>query len=112
MQAGKVIVGVLIGVLLTPIVATLAIASAGAGHGHYEFARLFFPYSMLLTRLTGDTITPPLIVLALAQFPLYGLAVGLAAWKGRVAWFAVAILVVAHAIAVALCFSGKIPNFS
>ncbi len=112
MQAGKVIVCILVGVLLTPIAALLAIASAGAGHGHYEFARLFFPYSMLLTRLTGDTITPPLMALALAQFPLYGLAVGLAVLKGRVGWSVVALLAVAHAIAVVLCFSGMIPNFS
>ena len=112
MQAGKVIVCVLIGVLVTPIAAMLAIASARGGHGHYEFARLFFPYSMLLTRLTGDTITPPLMVLALAQFPLYGVAVGLAVVKGRVGWSAVALLAVAHATAVVVCFSGIIPNFS
>ena len=71
-QAAKVTVPVLIGVLVTPIAAVLAIASAGAGHGHYEFARLFFPYSMLLTRLAGDTITPPLMALALAEFPCTG----------------------------------------
>jgi hypothetical protein len=112
MQAVKVIVCVLIGVLVTPIAAVLAIASAGAGHGHYEFARLFFPYSMLLTRLTGHTITDPLIALALAQFPLYGVAVGLAVSKGRAWWCAVALLAVAHAIAVVLCFSGMIFNFS
>jgi ABC-type glycerol-3-phosphate transport system permease component len=64
------------GILATPIATLLAFMSAGAGHGGYEFARLFFPYSMLLTLIADDTITIPLIVLALAQFSIYGLLLG------------------------------------
>jgi hypothetical protein len=110
-RANKVITGIGIGVLVTPVAVFLAVASGGAGHGHYEFARLFFPYTMLLTRLPDDTITLPLMVLALAQFPLYGAIIGLAASKARTA-LAVILLLSVHTVAVVLCFSGMIPNFS
>jgi len=102
----KILLCVSIGCLLTLPAALLAIASAGAGHGNYLLARVLFPYTMLLTRLTDDTVTLPLIVLGLAQLPLYGAVVGLAASTGRVA------LTLAHLGAVVLCFSGAIPNFS
>jgi hypothetical protein len=88
-----------------------AVVSGGAGHGHYVFARLFFPYSMLLTRLAGDTITVPLMVLALAQFPLFGALLGITRSKPS-AVVASILLLVAHTVAVVVCFSGVIPNFS
>src|SRR5215472_14499995 len=100
MRDRKVLLCVSIGGLVTLLAALLAIASAGAGHGNYLFARVLFPYTMLLTRLTDDTVTLPLIVLGLAQFPLYGAVVGLAASTGRVG------LTLAHLGAVVLCFSG------
>jgi hypothetical protein len=108
---GPLILWVAAGVLVTPPAAGLAVLSGGAGHGHYEAARALFPYTMLLTRLTGDTVALPLLGLALVQFPLYGLALGLAAAKGRLA-LALALRLAAHAIAAAVCFSGAIPNFS
>jgi hypothetical protein len=111
MRAGPLIIGVAAGVLVTPAAVVLAVLSAGAGHGHYEAARALFPYTMLLTLLSGDTITLPLIALALVQFPLYGLALGLAAGKGRLAW-ALLLLSAAHAVAALACFSGAVPNFS
>jgi hypothetical protein len=110
-QAINVVAGVGLGALIAPIALILAIASSGAGHGHYEFARLFFPYAMLLTRLTGDTITLPLIILALAQFPLYGGIIGLCRHAMRAA-YAVILIFVSHAVAAAVCFWGAIPNFS
>ncbi|HEX4072250.1 MAG TPA: hypothetical protein VHX68_13815 [Planctomycetaceae bacterium] len=100
-----------LGVLIAPLPLFLAIVSAGAGEGHYVFARLFFPYTVLLTRLTGNTISLPLIILALAQFPLYGGLIGLSRNAKR-AGFAAALIFVAHAAAAAVCFSGAIPNFS
>lgn len=111
MRNRKVLLGTLLGVCVTPPAVSLAIISAGAGHGHYEFARLLYPYSMLLTRLAGDIITPLLMVLALLQFPLYGAAMGFAATKGQTAW-AVVLLGAVHAAAAVLCFSGTLPNFS
>jgi len=103
--------GLLVGVLVTPVAAVSAVGSAGAGHGHYEAARVLFPCTMLLTRMAGDTITLPLLVLALAQFPCYGATIGFAASKGRTA-LALVPLLAAHVAAVVLCFSGVIPNFS
>ena len=104
-------IGLGIGVTITPPALLLAILSAGAGHGDYGLAKLLFPYSMLLTRLTGDTITLPLIALALTQFPVYGGLIGVY-WNRRLAVFIAAILLPCHATAVLLCISGVIPNFS
>ncbi len=97
---------VLVGAAITPFAVGAAIESASAGHGDYLLAKLLFPYSMLLTRLTGDTITYPLIGLALIQFPLYGLVASLfnaARSAGS--------LLVLHVIGVFLCFSGLLSNF-
>jgi hypothetical protein len=111
MPIAKFVACLLAGVLLTPVAVFLAILSGGGGHGHYEFARLFFPYTMLLTRVTGDIITTPLMGLALFQFPVYGAAIGYAAVHRRALWTFVSIAVV-HAIAAGFCFSGLVPNFS
>ena len=99
------------GLLFTPLAFVLAVLSAGAGHGNYAFARLFFPFSMLATRVTEDVITTPLILVALAQFPMYGILMDLGrvrGWSGRTA----AVLACVHGIAAVLCFCGTIPNFS
>lgn len=103
--------GALVGVGVTAWAVPLAVASGGAGHGGYVAARLLFPHAMLMTRLAGDTITPPLMLLALAQFPLYGGVIGLAVPKGR-GWTALALVALLHAAAAGLCFSGMLPNFS
>jgi len=87
MRDRQVLLCVSIGGLVTLPAALLAVASGGAGHGNYLFARVLLPYTVLLTRLTHDTVTLPLIVLGLTQFPLYGAVVGLAASRGR-AWLA------------------------
>lgn len=106
------LVGVALGALVTIPAAILAVASAGAGHGHYSLARLLFPYSMLFTRLAGDEITPPLVAIALFQMPLYGAAIGLAfPWRRLRVHVALSLLVV-HLVAAGACFSGVIPNFS
>src|SRR5215831_5989879 len=100
MRDRQVLLCVSIGGLVTLPAALLAVASGGAGHGNYLFARVLFPYTMLLTRLT-ETVTLPLIVLGLAQFPLYGAVVSLATSRGP-AWYAVAGLTLAHLGAVVL----------
>jgi hypothetical protein len=111
MKIGKDVLWFAGGVLLTPEAAYVAVLSGGAGHGHYEAARALFPGPMLLTRLTGDTLTLPVLLLALAQFPLYGAAVGWSASRGRTTWGLVSLLA-GHAAAVILCFAGLLPNFS
>jgi len=111
MTTSRIVVYTLIGVAVTPIAVIAALASAGAGHGHYEFARVLFPYTMLLTPLANNTIAPLLIVLAFVQFPLYGALIGLANRKSREG-LVMLILALAHLVAAALCFSGLLPNFS
>lgn len=61
----------------TPVALFLAVVSAGSGHGDYLWARILFPYTMLLT-LRFDTITGPLTWLAIVQFPSYGVVLGVA----------------------------------
>lgn len=88
----------------------LAIASGGAGHGHYVFARLLFPLPILAARFTGGSITLPLILAAFAQFPLYGYMIDWSVSTKRYLWSIV--IVAVHLIAVGACFGGAVPNFS
>lgn len=52
-RAAVMAIGAGVGAAVTLPAIFLAILSGGAGHGTYLFARLLFPYAMLLTRLTG-----------------------------------------------------------
>jgi len=111
MSIKRITVCILIGVLVTPIAVLLAIASAAGGHGHYVYAKLFFPYTLLMphffpdmTAEYPDSITTPWIILALIQFPLYGLAIGLATQKRLAAYLVCSMILLVHAIGVALCF--------
>lgn len=45
---------------------------AGPGHGSYVPAIIFFPFCML-SIVSGHTITIPFLLLAIFQFPAYGL---------------------------------------
>jgi hypothetical protein len=65
------IIGLVLGVLLTPVAILCGVASGGAGHGDYFIAKLLFPVTMLSTVVFGS-ITPPFILLAFLQFPIYG----------------------------------------
>ncbi len=111
MKKHNIIAGAGIGILLTPIPVILAILSGGMGHGHYVSARLFFPYTMLLTRVTGNTITLALIGLALVQLPLYGVLIASASSPASRA-ITVGSLFAIHLVAALICFSGVLPNFS
>lgn len=103
------LVGFLFGIVVTPPAIFLAIVSAGAGHGHYVFARAFFPLPMLATLFTNDEISIPLMIAAAMQYPIYGLVTGYAFSKhGAFAVFIIAF----HLITVIVAFSGLIPNFS
>jgi hypothetical protein len=85
----------------------LALVAAGGGHGTYLPAKALFPWTMLLTQLSEDTISTFGIALALIEFPAY--AVILSAFhRSRRAVF---VLVVLHCLAVlaALAFLGNFP---
>ena len=103
--------GLGLGVLVTIPAIALAVASGGAGHGNYVAARLLFPYSMLLTSQT-HYISSPLILIALLQFPMYGLAICSAMRRKRGCIFVSVAFGCIHGICTALCFSGLLPNFS
>jgi hypothetical protein len=63
-RSRDVLHGLLAGVGITIPAVFGAVASSCAGHGHYVFARIAFPYSILFA--FGE-ITPPLIAVALVS---------------------------------------------
>jgi hypothetical protein len=95
--------------ILTPVFILLGLGSAGAGHRDYVLARILFPYTMLAA-LFFDTIVAPFVALAIAQFPLYGIVLGLAARGGRFL-SALVFILAAHVLAAAVCFIKFSENF-
>jgi hypothetical protein len=87
----------------------VALLAAGAGHGTYIPAKVIFPYTMLLA-LAFEEVTVPLMVLAVVQFPLYGLVVGMAYKWGKPLIVAF-LLGLVHALAVCLCFFLALSTF-
>jgi hypothetical protein len=59
-------------ILITPVALFLGVLSGGAGHGDYVLAKILFPYTMLLAQISG-TISPILVIIAILQFPAYGI---------------------------------------
>jgi hypothetical protein len=107
----NVLDGLGLGILATIPAVALAVASGGAGHGEYVAARLFFPYTMLLTVHT-HYISLPLIIIALLQFPMYGLAIGGTVRRKQTCIYVSAALGCIHVICVVLCFSGLLSFWS
>ena len=96
--------------MLTPVCLLLAIGSGGGGHGDYFYAKLLYPYTMLVA-LVFDSLAIPFLLFAVLQFPLYGALCGRAAAKGR-AWAAGLGIIIMHATAAALCFLLSSRNFA
>jgi len=63
--------------VLTPLCLWLGIASGGGGHGDYQLAKFLFPLPMLPAFFFGS-ITWPFIILAVVQYPAYGVILGFA----------------------------------
>ena len=97
MKTRKFWIPLIAALVITPVALLLGIGSAGAGHGNYRLAMMLFPYTLLSTAVF-DSITPPFIILAIVQFPLYGLALGYANKKKRLIPMAI-LLCVGHGIA-------------
>jgi hypothetical protein len=96
--------------IVTPIALLLGVGSAGAGHGDYRLAMILFPYTLLSTAVF-DSITPPFIILAIIQFPIYGVALGYANEKRRLLLMSI-VLCVVHGIALAAMLLVANENFS
>ena len=82
----------------------IAAAAAGVGHGSYLRFEIFFPHSLLLTALVEwlgfrDSNDLSFIIPVLAQFPLYGLAAGVAVLRGKL-WPALGVVLGLHLLAV------------
>jgi hypothetical protein len=107
-----VLIGLGIGILLTPPTLLLAFLSAGGGHGDYVWAKLFFPYTLMPSVLTDTPISLWLVALAFVQFPVYGVLLGASASSLRRAAVAAIVIGIAHAAAVVLCLSIASKYFS
>lgn len=97
-------------ILATPFLLLLAIGSAGVGHNKSEpvLAHVLFPFPLLAIKLLADGGLPLVLLLWAVQYPLYGVALGLAAKRGwgPAAATLLAILVV-HGLAVAAGFQTR-----
>jgi len=90
---------VIASVVATPVLLLLAIGSTGAGHADNPvLPGLFFPFPLLAIRLLGDSALLLVLLLWVAQYPLYGVALGLAARRG-LAWAALLGLLALHGLA-------------
>jgi hypothetical protein len=97
-------VPVIASVVLTPVLLLLVIGSAGVGHNKVEpvWPHFLFPFPLLAIKFLGDSALPLVLLLWVAQYPLYGIALGAAAKRGwGLAGAALLALLVVHGLAVA-----------
>jgi hypothetical protein len=94
-----------------------AMASAGAGHGDYLWAKIFFPFTMISSLLYQTNNAPQAvnvllwIVLPIIQYPVYGVILALASQKAKTSIAAIGLCAL-HVIVAALNFVIQNPNFS
>jgi len=79
-----------------------AVAAARVGHGTYVPAMMLFPYPMLLAAAL-EVGTPPLVIVAVIQFPLYGLILWIGLIRKRLGIVATTLIVV-HLLAASGCW--------
>jgi hypothetical protein len=112
-RSRKFIILLLAGIAVMPIAIVLSVASGGGGHGNYVLARIFFPFSMLLTLIPSDARIAAIIIVSFVQYPIYGFALGRSAARSNVAFARTAMLIAAlHAMAVVICFTGVLRSYS
>ena len=100
----------LAGILINPLALWLAWTSARLGHGSYFWACALFPLPLLLMVAVGETLAiaqPLILILAIFQFPAYGVILDYSAHKGHLPRGGIAILV-AHSVGATLLF---LPSF-
>jgi len=72
-MARRLTLSIVVGAFVGAIAMLFAFYMAGAGHGTYGPALALFPFTMLSTSLTQQTISPVAVVFAFVQFPIYAL---------------------------------------
>lgn len=100
----------LLGILITPVFLFVTVLAMGGGHGTYYAAKTLFPWTMMSTAAT-KSITQPMVALAIAQYPLYGIILDAARARSR-SRPAALVLVAAHVLAVLLAFAISDPSFT
>jgi len=102
MRAERLIIPVIVGIVLGVFLGSVSFLATAGGHGTYVPAALFFPAPLLLA-IALSAISKPALFLAAAQWPFYGVTVGLARGRGhrRVAIIWLAAL---HALLIVACF--------
>jgi hypothetical protein len=100
---------VIVGLVATPFTLLLALSSAGAGHGDYFWAKVFYPYTMLSAMAFGS-ITIPFIVVAILELPAYGVLLNTGWSSGKLKLYSIGLLFL-HASAVITCFAIPSENF-
>lgn len=98
LSAPRFWIPVVVSLAVTPVLLCLGVAPTGAGHGSYLPATILFPFTMLSTSVF-HSITFPFIVLAIVQFPAYGIFLGFANTKRLLIPVASALLAI-HALAI------------
>lgn len=91
----------IISLAATPICLVLGLGSAGTGHGDYILATILFPLTMPLSVFFDSAAV--LFILAIAQFPIYGIILGLANLRNKLDVSIVGVLVI-HLLAIFTCF--------
>jgi len=112
MRKYYLLLGILGGMVVGAASLVISWAYAGGGHGSYSAAKILFPQTMYLATAVLGSVTTSLMVLAFLEFPVYGLAVGVAASHVRLRVILPTLILLLHAGMVALCFSVNNPDFS
>jgi len=84
------IMGITIGVAVTPVVTILAMVSMGAGHGDYLWAKLFFPVLTFAMVCGAGVFVFPFVFV---QYPFFGWYIGRCISKRRFVRLAVVLLI-------------------
>ena len=93
------------------------LASAGAGHGDYLWAKILFPYTMISSLLYQTRNAPQAvnillwILFPIIQYPVYGVILALASQKAKTNLAAIGLCAL-HVIVATLNFVIPNPNFS
>jgi hypothetical protein len=95
---------------LTPFMWFLGLMSSGAGHGDYFLAKILFPYTLLAWQLFTSS-REFFFVIAIIQYPAYGLLMGVANLYRKSLLFGLALAIV-HSAFVAGSLYVANPYFS